>query len=175
MKTSPVKKLVLAAACVALCVILPMAFHAFPNGGSIFLPMHIPVLLCGLVCGWSYGFLCGLLGTLLSSLLTGMPHAAILPAMAVECATYGMVSGIMMKFLHTKKSYLDLYISMLVAMLLGRMIAGLAKAWIFAPGTPPFIWVSTSLITGIPGICLQLVLIPLLIYALTCARILPKR
>ena len=174
MKLLPVKRLVLAAACVALCVVLPMAFHAFPNGGSIFLPMHIPVLLCGLICGWSYGLLCGLLGTLLSSLLTGMPPAAILPAMAVECATYGMVSGIMMKFLHTKKPYLDLYVSMLSAMLLGRVVSGLAKAWFFAPGTPPFIWVSTSLIAGIPGICLQLALIPLLVYALTCARVLPK-
>ena len=175
MKMSPAKKLVLAAACVALCVVLPMVFHSFPNGGSIFLPMHIPALLCGLICSWPYGFICGLLGTTLSSLLTGMPPAAVLPAMAIECATYGVVCGIMMKIVHTKKPYVDLYISMIAAMLLGRVVAGLAKAWFLAPGTPAFAWVTTSLVTGIPGICLQLVLVPLVIYALTRARLLPER
>ena len=50
MKYSPIKKLVITAVCIALCVVLPMVFHSFPNGGSIFLPMHIPVLLCGLMC-----------------------------------------------------------------------------------------------------------------------------
>ena len=70
------KNYVIAALCVALCVVLPMAFHAIPNAGSILLPMHIPVLLCGLLCGWPLGLVCGLVGPLLSSVLTGMPPAA---------------------------------------------------------------------------------------------------
>lgn len=57
---SYVKKAILTAACIALCVVLPMAFHSIPNAGSVFLPMHIPVLLCGLICGWPFGLLCGL-------------------------------------------------------------------------------------------------------------------
>ena len=73
MKNNKVKRLVLAAACVALCVVLPIAFHSIPNAGQVILPMHIPVLLCGLICSWPYGFLCGLLGPLLSSLITGLP------------------------------------------------------------------------------------------------------
>jgi len=60
-------------------------------------------------------------------------------------------------------------------MLLGRVVAGLAKAWIFTPGTAPFAWVTTSLVTGIPGICIQLVLLPVLIVALTRAKLLPRR
>ena len=48
MKRSSTRRLVMAALCVALGVVLPMAFHSVPRGGSIFLPMHIPVLLCGL-------------------------------------------------------------------------------------------------------------------------------
>ncbi len=175
MKFSYVKRLVLSAACVALCVVLPMAFHAFPNGGSVFLPMHIPVLLCGMMCSWPYGFVCGLLGPLLSSLITSMPPAAMLPPMMVECAVYGGVSGLMMVLVHTKKNWLDLYISMVTAMIAGRLVAGLAKAWIFTPGTAPFAWVTTSLVTGIPGICLQLILLPILITALTKAKLLPKR
>lgn len=175
MKLSYVKRIVLSATCVALCVVLPMAFHAFPNGGSVFLPMHIPVLLCGMMCSWPYGLMCGLLGPALSSLVTGMPPAAMLPSMMIECAVYGCVSGLMMRLVHTKKNWLDLYISMITAMVLGRVVAGLAKAWIFTPGTAPFAWVTTSLVTGIPGICIQLVLLPVLVVALTRAKLLPRR
>ncbi len=175
MMLSNVKRLVLTAVCAALCVALPMAFHAFPNGGSIFLPMHIPVLLCGLICSWPYGLVCGLLGPFLSSVLTQMPPLAYLPSMMVECAVYGCVAGAMMKLVHTKKVYCDLYISMGTAMVLGRFVAGVVKALILAPGTPIFAWVTTSLVEGIPGIVIQLALLPSIVYALMRARLLPQR
>lgn len=72
-KMSPVKKSIITAVCIALCVVLPQAFHAIPNAGSIYCPMHIPVLLCGFICGWQYGLLCGIAGPLVSALITGMP------------------------------------------------------------------------------------------------------
>lgn len=169
-----VKRLVTTAICAAMCVVLPIAFHAIPNAGSVILPMHIPVLLCGLVCGWPYGLVCGLLGPFLSS-FTGMPPMAVLPGMMVECGVYGMVTGLGMKYIRTGKSVADLYISMLCAMVLGRVVAGLAKALIFAPGTPAFAWVTTSLVMGIPGIVIQLIVMPLLIAALTRAKLLSKR
>ena len=175
MKMSHIKKLVFTAVCAALCVVLPMAFHTVPNAGTVFLPMHIPILLCGLICGWPFGFVCGLVGPFLSSFFTGMPPAAMLPSMMVECATYGLVTGLMMKFVRTKSSFADLYISMLTAMILGRTVAGLAKALIFTPGAAPFAWVSTSLITGIPGICIQLIVMPAVVFALTRARLIPER
>ncbi len=175
MKLSYAKRIVLSSACVALCVVLPMAFHSFPNGGNIFLPMHIPVLLCGMMCSWPYGLICGLLGPLLSSLVTGMPPAAFLPSMMVECAVYGCVSGIMMILVRTKKTYLDLYISMITAMTAGRFIAGVVKALLLAPGTPMFAWVSTSLVQGLPGIAIQLVLLPTIVYALMRSKLLPRR
>ena len=175
MKMSYAKKIVFTAVCIALCVVLPMAFHAIQNAGQIFLPMHIPVLLCGLMCGWPFGFICGLLGPVLSSLLTGMPPAAMLPSMMVECAAYGCVTGLMMKFVHTGKTVPDLYIGMLTAMVLGRVLTGLAKSLIFSPGTAPFAWVTTSLVAGIPGIVIQLILIPLVVMALTRAKLLPQR
>ena len=175
MKLSSTKRIILAAACTALCVVLPMAFHSFPGGGNVFLPMHIPVLLCGMMCFWPYGLLCGLLGPALSSLLTSMPPAAFLPSMMVECATYGAVAGGMMCLMRTKKTYLDLYISMVAAMVAGRFIAGVVKALILAPGTPMFAWVTTSLIEGLPGIAIQLVLLPTIVYALMRAKLLPRR
>ena len=175
MKLTPVKKLVFTAVCAALCLVLPMAFHGIPNAGMVFLPMHIPVLLCGLVCGWPYGGACGLIGPLISGLATGMPSAAALPSMMVECFAYGLVSGLMMKYVHTKHPVADLYISMVTAMLLGRIGSGFAKSLIFSLGTAPFAWVTTSLITGIPGICIQLVLMPMVVTALTRARLIPSR
>ena len=175
MVLSRVKKMVFTAVCAALCLVLPMAFHSIPNAGTVFLPMHIPVLLCGLICGWPFGFVCGLVGPFLSSMLTGMPPAAMLPSMMIECASYGCVTGLMMKYVHTSRPYADLYISMGTAMVLGRVISGLAKSWIFAPGTAPFAWVTTSLVAGIPGIVIQLVLMPAVIFALTRARLIPKR
>ena len=175
MKLSYAKKIVFTAVCAALCVVLPMAFHAIQNAGTIFLPMHIPVLLCGLMCGWPFGCICGILGPVLSSLLTGMPPAAMLPSMIIECAAYGCVTGLMMKYVHTKNPVADLYVSMITAMVLGRVLAGLAKSLILSPGTAPFAWVTTTLVAGIPGIVIQLILIPLVVMSLTRAKLLPHR
>lgn len=175
MKLTPVKKLVFTAVCAALCLVLPMAFHTIPNAGTIFLPMHIPVLLCGLVCGWPYGGVCGIVGPLLSSLVTGMPPAAMLPSMMIECCAYGFVTGMLMRHLRTKSTVADLYISLVSAMIAGRVLAGFAKAWIFTPGILPFAWVTTSLVAGIPGIIIQLVLMPMVVLALTKAKLIPNR
>ena len=169
-----VKKMVMTAICIAMCVVLPIAFHAIPNAGTVLLPMHIPVLLCGLICGWPFGFLCGLLGPLVSS-LTGMPPLAILPSMMVECATYGLVSGLIMRFVRTGKPTVDLYISMITAMILGRVVSGFAKALIFTPGAPAFAWVTTSLAVGIPGIIIQLIVMPVLVLTLTRTKLIPIR
>lgn len=171
-----VKKSIITAVCMALCVVLPMAFHAIPNAGSIYCPMHIPVLLCGLICGWQYGLLCGLVGPALSSLFTGMPPAAYLPSMMVEIAVYGTLCGLMMKLVSTKKIYADLYISLAVAMLGGRIIAGIAKALIFAPGDFSMAaWATGYFATSLPGIIIQLVLIPSIVFALMKARLVPER
>ncbi len=175
MRMTSVKRIVLAAFFVALCVVLPLAFHAVPDGGSVFLPMHIPVLLCGMVCSWPYGFLCGLLGPLLSSLLTGMPPMAYLPAMMVECAVYGLVTGLILKFVRTGKLQLDLYIALITAMLAGRVISGIAKALIFSPGITMKYWIAASFVTALPGILIQLVVVPLVVNLLIKIRYLPKR
>lgn len=170
-----IRKLTLAAVCVALCVVLPIAFHSIPNAGSVLLPMHIPVLICGMICGWPYGFLCGLMGPMLSSVLTGMPPVAYLPPMMVECATYGLVAGLMLKFVHTGKTYHDLYIALVSAMLAGRVVAGLAKALIFTPGLAMSAWIASSFVTALPGIVIQLVFLPTVVLALMKARVIPVR
>lgn len=175
-KMSTVKKSMITAVCIALCYVLPMLFHGIQNAGSIFCPMHIPVLICGLVCGWPYGLLCGLAGPALSSVLSGMPPVAMLPAMMVELAVYGAVGGLMMSFVHTKKTYADLYLSLVTAIVSGRVIAGLAKALIFARGRYGMAaWVAGSVVTSWPGTLLQLVLIPTVVVLLMRSHLIPKR
>lgn len=170
-----VKLMTLGAVCVALCVVLPIAFHSIPDAGSVMLPMHIPVLICGMICGWPYGFICGLMGPLLSSALTGMPPVAYLPSMMIECGVYGLVSGLMLKFVHTKNTYLDLYAALIVAMLAGRVVSGIAKALIFTPGMAMSAWVTASFITALPGIVIQLAFLPTVVFTLMKARIIPDR
>lgn len=175
-KPSSTLTLSIAAVCVALCVVLPLAFHAIPNGGNIFSPMHIPVLLCGLVCGWPLGLACGLLGPALSSLLTGMPPQAFLPPMMVELAVYGLMTGLLMRLVRTGKSYPDVVISLVVAMVLGRVVAGLARAWLFAPGQLSMaMWASSYFVKSLPGIVIHLLLIPVILMALWKARLIPAR
>ncbi|MBQ3504786.1 MAG: ECF transporter S component [Oscillospiraceae bacterium] len=170
-----IKKLTLASVCIALCVVLPIAFHSIPDAGSVFLPMHIPVLICGMICGWPYGLLCGLMGPLLSSLLTGMPPVAVLPAMMVECGTYGLVSGLMLKWVRSGRTYVDLYAALVVAMIAGRIVSGIAKALIFSPGLAMSAWVTASFVTALPGIAIQLVFLPSVVYTLMRAKVIPLR
>ena len=170
------KNLILTALFAALCVVLPMAFHAVPQGGLIFCPMHIPVLLCAMICGWQYGLVTALVGPTLSMLITGMPNAAILPSMLIECAVYAVVSGLLMKFVHTKHVYADMYISLVAAMLLGRIIGGICKALFFTEGEYTIaMWATAYFVKALPGIALHLALIPNVIFALMKAHLVDER
>ena len=160
-------KLTISGACVALGVVLPIAFHSIPNAGSIFLPMHIPVLLCGLLCGPLYGLLCGILAPLISSFVTGMPPMAILPGMTAELAVYGLISGLLIQKLPVKKPLASIYLSLIAAMVSGRIVSGLLNGLIFRAGQYSLqVWVTGSLITALPGIVIQLILIPVMVVAL---------
>lgn len=173
---SYVKRSIITAICIALCVVLPMAFHGIENAGSVICPMHIPVLLCGLVCGWPFGLLCGLAGPVMAMLLTGMPPLAYLPPMLVELAVYGLVAGLLMQVIRTRHLYADLYLSLILAMLAGRVVAGTARALFFAAGSYSMgLWIGSYFVTSLPGTVLQLVLIPSIVYALMKSRLIPCR
>lgn len=173
---SNVKKSIITAVCIALCYVIPLMFHGIQNAGSIFCPMHIPVFICGLICGWQYGLLCGIAGPALSSALSSMPPVAILPSMMVELAVYGTAAGLMMKLVRTKSTYADLYISLIVAIVCGRVLAGLAKALIFARGSYSMsAWIAGSVVTSWPGTVIQLVFIPTIVFALMKSHLIPER
>jgi len=167
------KSLVFAALCVAIGIVLPQFFHSVPNAGSVFLPMHIPVLLCGFLCAWPYALLCGIVTPVLSHFITGMPPTAVLPAMVCELAVYGLVSALLFRFVRPKNLVVRTYIALVGAMLAGRLVAGILKALIFNVGKYSLnAWVTSSFVTALPGIVILLVLIPAIVVALARARVL---
>lgn len=169
------KRLILSGLCIALGIVLPVAFHSVANAGSIFLPMHIPVLLCGLVCGWPYGLACGVITPLLSSVITGMPPLAYLPSMLCELAVYGFASGLLMRYVKTGKLLADLYVSLAGAMLLGRLVFGLLNALIFRAGDYSVaMWTTAAFVTALPGILIQLAVIPVLVLALKKSKLITE-
>ncbi|MBE6987701.1 MAG: ECF transporter S component [Ruminococcaceae bacterium] len=167
-----VKQMVLTALFIAVGVVLPQAFHAIPNAGSVMLPMHIPVLLAGLVCGPVFGLACGIITPVMSSLITGMPGMAYLPAMLCELAIYGLVSGLVTKVVKTGKPIVDIYAALITSMLAGRVIYGIVNALIFRAGEYSMsMWLTASFVTALPGIIIQLVAIPIVIMALRKAKL----
>lgn len=174
---SSVKKACICAVCIALCYALPLAFHAFALGAA-FSPIHIPVLLCGLVCGPFYGAFCGIAGPIVSSVLSGMPPVTQLISMVPELFVYGLVCGILMKVIHTRSIYFDLYASMISAMILGRIVGGFAKALFYLYAAKAYsiaLWATAYFVDTLPGTILQLVLIPTLVFTLMKAKLIPQR
>lgn len=176
-KLSPIKRSNLCAMCIALCCVLPMAFHALSLGHT-FSPMHIPVLLCGMLCGSAYGVFCGIAGPVLSSLLTSMPSMTGLISMVPELVTYGFVSGILMKRVRTGKLSLDLYLALVPAMLAGRAVGGIASALFYLGTSGAYsleVFVTSYFVTALPAIVLHLVLVPMLVAVLAKAGVIPAR
>ena len=178
-KMTSVKKLCICAICIALCCILPTAFHAVGLGTALS-PMHIPALLCGLLLGPIYGAVCGVVGPLLASITSGMPPLMRLLHMAPELCAYGFAAGLMMRLVHTRKLAADLYISLAVAMVFGRIVGGLAQ-WlvisIMGSGQvfTVAIWVTSYIVGTLPGIVAHLVLLPALVMILEKAKVIPVR
>ena len=173
---SQVKKVVVAAVCAALGIVLPMAFHSIPNAGATWLPMHIPVMISGLVAGPVAGAATGVLAPVLSGLLTGMPPAPMLPPMTCELLVYGLVSGLLSRVVRTGNATADLYISLVGAMLAGRVVAGVLRALIFSPGAYSLeAWLTASFGTAIMGIVLQLAVVVPIVVSLERAGLVPPR
>lgn len=163
-----IKNLVLAAMFLAIGLLLPFLTGQLKNLGSMLLPMHIPVMLCGLICGWQYGAAVGAILPLLRNLLFGMPPMPGAISMAFELCTYGLVIGLMYG-LSKWKCIISLYRSMIVAMLAGRAVWGIAQYIILGIKGGSFgleAFMAGAFINAIPGIILQLIFIPVLMVAL---------
>jgi len=159
------KKISHTALYLALAVTLPLAFHWSGLGGRIFLPMHIPVLICGFVVGPMAGFIVGLISPFLSHLLTSMPPAYAVPLMTMELALYGLVAG----FTFQKLKF-NIFPALIISMIAGRLAFALGLfllgMFIELPYGPIEYMAGGILLTSWPGILIQMVLIPPLVYAI---------
>jgi hypothetical protein len=159
------KELVLSGLLLASGIILPMIFHMFGMTGPIVLPMHIPVLLGGCLLSPIMALLLGIITPIISGLLTGMPVMFPMAViMAIELGIYGLSAS-----LSTRNLKLSSIPSLIISMIAGRIAAGLTVAalvQLFGIKMNPIAYVTGAIVTGIPGIVIQLIFIPTLVYAI---------
>lgn len=162
------KNIALSGLFIALGIVLPFLTGQIPNIGRMLLPMHIPVLLCGFVCGWPFGLIVGFVTPLLRSVMFGMPP--LFPtavAMSFELIAYGLTAGLFYKY--SKKNTLSTYITLLLSMICGRIVWGIVSLVLYGLSGTAFTWqmfAAGAFINAIPGIILQIVIIPPIIIAL---------
>lgn len=172
------KNMTLSAMFLAIGIVLPFLTGQIPQIGSMLLPMHIPVMLCGLICGWQYGAVVGFILPLLRSALFGAP--VMFPsatAMAFELMTYGLVAGLMYG-LSRWQCIVALYRSLIVAMIAGRAVWGVVQVIQLGFTGSEFTWaafMSGAFLNAIPGIIVQLVLIPAIMAALNRTGLVPYK
>ena len=166
-------KMILSAAFLALAYVMPFLTGQLPEIGSMLCPLHIPVLLCGFICGWPWGLAVGFIAPLFRSVTLGMPP--LFPTavcMAFELATYGAIAGFMHKMLPRKKPYI--YVSLLTAMVIGRLVWGTAMFLCLGLSGGNFTFaafLAGAVTNAIPGIILQIILIPVLVMVLDRPKI----
>lgn len=175
---SKINKLFLAAMFLALGWLFPFITGQIPQVGNMFLPMHIPVFLCGFILGPWYGLLIGFITPLTRFAIFFAPP--LFPtgiAMAFELATYGFVSGFLFRrFINTNKLMPSIYFSLFLSMILGRVVWGLAQYFIGLFGNLFTIqmFISGAFIMAWPGIIIQLIIIPIIIRTLYNSGLLNK-
>lgn len=165
-------RLVYAAVCLALCMVLPFLTGQIPQIGSALSPMHIPVLLAGFLCGPWWATAVGLTAPLLRHLWLTMPPLITAIAMCFELAAYGLVSGLLYARLPRKTS--SIYTSLLAAMVAGRIVWGIAMVIISGVTDSAFTWslfLAGAFVNAVPGIIVHILVIPLLVIALKKADI----
>ena len=172
MEQRKTKQLVLAAVFLSLGIILPFFTSQIKEIGDTLLPMHVPVMFCGLVCGPFYGMAVGFVLPLLRGAIFSMPP--VYPQgvwMAFELATYGFVIGFLYRCF-PKKNVKAVYLSLISAQIAGRIVWGIVKAIILGMENKGFTvqaFIAGGFLDALPGIILQLVLIPAVMSALNRA------
>ena len=172
-KHNHLQTMILSAAFLALAYIMPFLTGQIPEIGAMLCPLHIPVLLCGFICGWPWGLAVGFIAPLFRSLTLGMPP--FFPkalCMAFELAAYGAIAGLMHRILPRKKPYI--YVSLLTAMIIGRLVWGTAMFLCLGLSGGSFTFaafLAGAVTNAIPGIILQIVLIPVLVMVLDRPRL----
>ena len=154
-------------------VLLPVALHPL-GAGPVLLPMHLPVLLAAAFTGPLLAGSVGLLAPMLSHVLTGMPPLVppVAPLMSVELGAYGVVGGWLHRRLCAVPSspgspgcrfWISEYAWLLGTMAAGRLALGVAAQTlgpVLGLRMPGWTYVVGAVVSGLPGILVQLVVVP---------------
>lgn len=165
--------LVLTGLMIAIGLVLPPVVRMIPEAGVWLSPMHIPVLIAGMTIGPVEGLITGIVCPVLNNILFGMPMGSTLIGMCVELPVYGLVSGLLMKGLnHRISDGARVYLSLIIAMVLGRIAGGVTQAVVLGAGKYTLaMWASSYFLETIPAIIVQLILIPAVYFALKRAKL----
>ncbi|HAE91967.1 ECF transporter S component [Tissierella praeacuta] len=159
------RKLVIAGVLLAIGIIVPTIFHTTGIPGNVFLPMHIPVLIGGFLLPPYLALILGMLTPILNSLITGMPKLFPMTVIMIfELGIYGLVTSILYR-----KLKMPSVISLIVSMISGRIMAGFVVfilAAFFEVKMDPMFFIIGGVTTAIPGIIIQLILVPSLVYSI---------
>ncbi len=165
-------KMAIAVATVILATFLPQIVHVFAGsqGGIVFLPMYLPVLIGGCLLGYKYGIMVGLLSPIASFVMTSlvgnpMPLLQRLPFMVFELGIFGLVSGLFSN--RISKNPFMAFPAILTSQLIGRL-AFVASVGLFQEVSglnPSAVW--SQVLTGVNGLYLQAIIVPIIIIALS--------
>ena len=133
---------------VACNLVLPQVFHLIPQGGVIFSPLSLVILVGAYKFGWKTGLLAALLSPVVNHLLTGMPAAEVMPVMALKLAVLAMVAGLAAQ--HFKTVSLPL----LIGVILVSKAIGCLGEFALTGGIEATI---ADLTIGWPGLLLQVI------------------
>ncbi|MBQ8182704.1 MAG: ECF transporter S component [Clostridia bacterium] len=169
MKNEKIKKTTLTAVFLSIGLVLPFLTAQVPEIGERLLPLHIPVFLCSMICGPQYGVICGVCLPFLRALIFGMPElypSAV--SMGFELPAYALVCGLIyLKF--KKKNLFAIYTSLVTAMLAGRLVYAVVQSFILGLGEDGLtlsVFIAKAFTKPLPGIVLQLILIPTIVMTL---------
>lgn len=173
-KNNHLINIVLTSTFIGLGILLPYINFGSAEIGRMLLPMHIPVLLCGFICGYKYGFVAGFVTPVLRSTLVGMPVMFPMAiTMAFELAAYGLAAGLIFKLFkkvdNEKNRPIILYIALVGSLIFGRIIWAIVANSTYRSAGWNFsfeVILNSTLLTAWPGIILQLLVIPPVIFGL---------
>lgn len=153
----------------AFGVVFSMLFYA-TGTNMIFLPMHMPVFLGGFILSWPYAILVALITPLVSSIFVGMPLAINLMYIIPEFIVYAITIEALYKRNKDAVFVYRIYLPLLIAMILGKLTASLFQTVLFANSVDMFTFFASIVIKGFPGIMIQLIVVPTLLYLLMKAK-----
>lgn len=137
-----------AALFVACNLVLPLVAHLIPQGGIIFAPLSLVILVGAYKLGWKVALLAAVVSPLLNHYLTGMPAWGVLQLMMLKLVVLALAAGLTAQYF--RKATLPLIVGVVLA---AEIIGGIGE-WAL---TGDIVATVSDFTIGWPGLLLQIV------------------